>query len=107
MSDLISRKALLETINEHEQGWRKHSEQGELTSYAVGLGLRIAMEAIYEQPTVDAAPVVHGEWKPTGNMEEWYCEEHICSMCSGIMIGTAAFCPDCGAKMDEEGDSSE
>lgn len=53
MSDLISRKALLEAINEHEEEWRKHGEQGELTSYATGLGLRIAMEVIEEQPAVE------------------------------------------------------
>ena len=106
MSDLISKKALLKTMNEHEQGWRKHGEQGELTSYAVGLGLRIAMEAIYEQPTVDAVEVVKckdckhrntencGMWYECGcgSQYSWEYDDGFCSW---------------GAKMDEEGDSSE
>lgn len=52
-SDLINRKALLEAMTEHEQEWRKHGEQGELTSYATGLGLRIAMDVVCQQPAVE------------------------------------------------------
>ena len=61
---------------------------------------------IRDQPTVDAAPVVHGTW------EEWYPQIHMiftgeemlyrCSACTAKYPDVEGFryCPFCGAMMD-------
>ena len=53
---------------------------------------------INEQPTVDAAPVVHGEWiyKVTNNGKMIF----ECSNCKSLIAGRGRFCKECGAKMD-------
>ena len=54
---------------------------------------------VTKAPTVYAVPVVHGRW--IAHDDEWglTCE---CSNChvEGMLYGK--FCPQCGAKMDEE-----
>ena len=63
---------------------------------------------INEMPTIDAVPVVHGEWIRT---DDNICYAHICSVCRKhvrVCIGLrchdcdteANYCPNCGAKMD-------
>ena len=50
---------------------------------------------VAQQPTVEAVPVVHGEW--IGG--KWYKE---CSVCSEVFTPTTTlpnFCPKCGADM--------
>ena len=63
-----------------------------------------------EQPTIEAAPVVHGRWedKPTGRYGQ---QQSWCSACrkhSGIggieKNRHRAYCPNCGARMDGDGD---
>lgn len=61
------------------------------------------LESIDEQPTVDAAPVVHGHWVSDEGDVLFHCSE-----CE-TQISTSwdyddlhwNFCPDCGAKMDK------
>ena len=51
-------------------------------------------------PTVDAVPVRHGKWitKSTGG-EYFDC----CSECGHIELDAPSkYCPNCGARMDEE-----
>ena len=62
-------------------------------------------DLIYE-PTIDAVPVVHGEWV------EWYPPKHMimtgeellyrCSVCDAKYSDVEGYrhCPHCGAKMD-------
>ena len=56
---------------------------------------------IEREPTVDAVEVVHGRWVKNG----W--NDYSCSACRGQFIGHGAFgwkyCPNCGAKMDGDG----
>ena len=55
----------------------------------------VTVEEINEAPTVEAVPVVHGEW--IGG--KWYKE---CSVCSEVFTPTTTlpnFCPKCGADM--------
>lgn len=60
-------------------------------------------------PTVDAVPVVHGEWISVDGTPE--CDEWDCSVCErrltfGELLNAEDvyewnhYCPDCGAKMD-------
>ena len=62
---------------------------------------------IDEQPTVDAVPVVHGDWvekwrfKPNG-IPYHKVGDMECSVCHSDMLGRyySRYCPHCGAKMD-------
>lgn len=62
---------------------------------------------IMKHPTVDAAPVVHGHWVPDtwrGNDVMSGGSMATCSECGRGWLDTRRmrFCPNCGAKMDEE-----
>ena len=54
----------------------------------------------FSVPAADAAPVVHGRWEKGiyGSVH------HICSVCrfEWFATHTTNYCPNCGAKMDEE-----
>ena len=58
-------------------------------------------EYLYELPTADVAPVVHGRWAHLGG-DEWCC-----SVCGFVITTegswdkpTQKYCENCGAKMD-------
>ena len=59
--------------------------------------------AIAGQPTVDAVEVVHGRWvNPYINRYGHPC--HCCSECGfKASYQDKNYCPDCGAKMDGDG----
>ena len=65
-----------------------------------------AKEVISEAPTVDAVEVVHGRWIVKG--QDVFCSH--CDKESGHnQWGASAFsdyCPNCGAKMDGDGNDS-
>ena len=68
-------------------------------------GLIAAAEAIDEMPTIEAEPVKHGRWiKPTKINGRNFSIPH-CSVCEDVPCGVnenTHYCPNCGAKMDEE-----
>lgn len=58
-------------------------------------------------PTADVAPVVHAHW--IKKIHEWDLgdppydyTDFTCSKCKIRVQNKTSFCPDCGAKMDEE-----
>lgn len=58
---------------------------------------------IDEQPTVDAVPVVHGDWvdgRPYVNSRWKVCS--VCHQTAPEPHGGYNYCPNCGAKMDLE-----
>ena len=56
-------------------------------------------KAINNATVIDAEPVRHGHWIDRGYMKVGY---H-CSLCGGYVIaGKEKYCPNCGAKMDED-----
>ena len=59
---------------------------------------------IDEAPTVDAVEVVHGRWIfGTSNHREWMkCSECLVSQ---TPTGVFSYCPNCGAKMDGDGNA--
>ena len=88
MSDLISREALIDSLYSCEE------LKGRKTIEAVA-------KTIMEQPTVEAIPVVHGEWIDIREFSKDVpkCK---CSICGYIHIGLESdsnFCPNCGAGM--------
>ena len=88
MDDLISRKALIDYVKAWQIGC------------GVGHDQKTFINAIVEQPTVEAKPVVYGEWK-------YSRKENIatCKNCSyEHYLGTyhqyaTNFCPNCGSDM--------
>ena len=49
-------------------------------------------------PTVDAVEVVHGRWRFRKNWDLFVCSE-----CSHESSNYSNYCPNCGAKMDGDG----
>ena len=58
-----------------------------------------------QQPTVDAEPVKHGKWlKAYGDHEAFGIRPfyRYCSCCNESTVFPYNYCPNCGARMDEE-----
>lgn len=58
---------------------------------------------IDEEPTVDAVPVRHGKWifNPKDAIEMMFTLPK-CSECGAESVDGGNYCPNCGARMDEE-----
>ena len=67
--------------------------------------LKQTISDIGNQPTVDAEPIKHGRWTRPRRPKTY---ERFCSCCGEKSwycgTGDYAYCPDCGAKMDEVSD---
>lgn len=63
-------------------------------------GIDEAMEIIKNAPTVEAKPVVHAHWEYLGVSAGKRI--YRCTNCKAEICGTANFCKECGAQMDEE-----
>lgn len=77
MSDLISRAETLSILSNLNSAW-------------------VGYEKVSRLPTIDAVPVVHGEWKRShSNWGE-------CSACGehNKYLKRWNYCPNCGARMD-------
>lgn len=62
-----------------------------------------ALQMVKDAPTVEAIPVVHGEWERISNRPKTYIRR--CSVCSRESYTCFSsrdynFCPWCGARMD-------
>ena len=58
----------------------------------------------HEEPAVDAEPVKHGEWMPISSNKKWI-DVSKCSVCGkqySLYPLDYNYCPNCGARMDEE-----
>lgn len=63
------------------------------------------LDALHNIPAADAVPVVHGKWKMVGADKRGRGGIFVCSACDKCSAFTCDYCPNCGAKMDEEGDA--
>ena len=85
------------------------------TDFTDGLqhGLKLAIELAEETPIADAEPIRHGHWeKSKDDNDRWRC-----SRCGNVYIGfngihstfaeICYYCPNCGAKMDDEVEEDE
>ena len=70
-------------------------------------------KTVKDMPTVEAEPVRHGRWVETDETEEFYGFLSQCTNCGKLSLvydndpevpeyGATHYCPNCGAKMDEE-----
>ena len=68
--------------------------------------MMMTLETINNATTIEAEPVRHGKWKRSGKWGRVYR----CNQCGnyldfdGVNVGrgSANFCPNCGARMDED-----
>ena len=60
---------------------------------------------IDDAPAVDAEEVVHGRWRGETEEEQPHIalRRIVCSVCDGKAFGRGNYCPNCGAKMDGDG----
>lgn len=97
MAEYINREAAVKAFNNFDAGRAASTHSTLLTPEEFA-------EYLYELPAADVAPVVHGRW----------IEDHDylkCPECSVMVkwdftffdIGDWNYCPNCGAKMDLEG----
>lgn len=101
MTEYIERDKIFST-------WRSMPAPASITSLSA---------AIHQTPAADVAPVRHGKWESVKN-PQWPAHSHDkCSVCGwwntknalcydgGYKPGHSLnFCPNCGAKMDGEGE---
>ena len=72
-------------------------------------GLELAVGLLLNEPTVDAVEVAHGRWIEKLTPIEW-CEDDAdiiweCSLCECRHFADSNYCPNCGAKMDGDGNA--
>ena len=107
--DLISRKVLLEELDECEKLVRKLMANVD-DEAEINVTLSAVRKFVNNRPGVDAEPVRHGTWE--------MCRKTIktdfatltgtyptCSLCGHAEFGmdkSTPYCPNCGAKMDGE-----
>ena len=104
MGDLISRKALLEKLDECEKLVRKLTANVDDKDEMIAT-LSVVSKFVNNQHGVDAEPVRHGRWGTyhiTGydGLHPTYTVP--CSACAYEAIFTYRYCPHCGARMDGE-----
>ena len=63
--------------------------------------MRDVTKSIKNAPTVDAVEVVHGRWIAYGGNQ--YTRISQCTNCCAKYDFMSNYCPNCGAKMDGEG----
>ena len=62
--------------------------------------VEIARKAVINAPTVDAVEVVHGRWLEGNSRQP-------CSVCRYRGMKSWNYCPNCGAKMDGDGNGNK
>ena len=99
---LIDADALLEKLSRMIDYCQDNKLEDEMSAlFQVG-------DAVMDCPTVDAVEVVHGYW-----IEHEYAEEengllvsnYECSACHSWERDEGYYCPNCGAKMDGDGNA--
>ena len=99
MSDYISREAAIEAVRE-EFGCEtcNGSNIGTICTFC-DVGQAILL--IKNIPSADVEQVVHGRKIEDGDIGVFY----LCSLCGECLPYGANYCPNCGAKMDLEGEN--
>lgn len=91
MAEYIEREATLNVLrNLGNRDYRR--EKGTIMD-----AMKVIMHSAYT-PTADVAEVKHGKWTSNG------LRNPQCSLCRNYNIEKSRFCPNCGARMDGEGE---
>lgn len=97
MAEYIKREAALEICEtEYQERLRMLDYCGDTVAWNIG-------HAINAIPPADVAPVVHGRWVPFHS--EAAGDIQYCSACEIGFDAKMDYCPNCGAKMDGDGNA--
>ena len=91
---LIDADALKERYYESMKELLKATGAAEITDNAVSL--LCGSSLIIDAPTIEAEPVRHGKW-----ITAWYDSRPLCSECGKFGDERTDYCPNCGAKMED------
>ena len=102
MDDYISREALIDRLSKNLSA----CNPGTFSEMCYA----DAIETVKHLPAADVAPVRHGRCKKSDGKDEWYTYYYTCVECGANMMVADSdyhdvspnYCPNCGAKMDEE-----
>ena len=94
MAEYIEREAVMKTVKDGN-----HSDSGR--SMADLTSLR---EVLEDTPTADVSEVKHGKWRYIPHYNGFYDCAYICNVCKKISLEKGNYCPNCGARMDGEGE---
>ena len=95
MAEYIKREAALNICQkEYEDCLKMHDYCGDSVAWNIG-------GAIKGLPAADVAPVVHGKWYHTGEVE-WSCTNcgNVIATKDSWECPTKQYCDECGARMD-------
>ena len=115
MSDLISTPELIDwlrgkkyiTVDETSDIMSEDFENKHQWELSRNCFINDAIKHIQEQPTIEAEPVVHGEWiRPTMINGVNFDIPH-CSVCRTVPCDEGKYCPNCGAKMKGANDDRQ
>ena len=88
-----------EVMQRNEEAFRK-AQANPAENLVSVIQYHTVKEMVSSSPTVDAVPVVHGQWIETPS----FAPEYECSECGQSYewweVSEAHYCPNCGAKMD-------
>lgn len=106
MRKLIDPKRLIMHLNDWmfaegcEEGWN-YDKNKVVPDYerqqAIYDTIQQCIDAVFDQPVVDAEPVRHGHWELIDREEP---RRYGCSQCKRMVWHEENYCPNCGAKMD-------
>jgi hypothetical protein len=97
MTRLIDANALKESVHAHDYVLKDCLNSTDKGMFTVGI-----MQAIDEQPTIDAEPVRHGKWIFESIRGHAVMT---CSECCKVQDGQTlcfTYCPNCGCRMDKD-----
>jgi hypothetical protein len=104
---LIDADALMKVIREHDYPLRSHFNSTDNGMFTIGV-----QQAVDDAPTIDAVPMVRGEWKRGREFSSYprvpfIGDAYYCSNCEEEAYWDTdygqqlfGFCPNCGAKME-------
>ena len=93
---MANKKRLIDANAMHKFVEEKVAEGKDGWANGVPYEWAYALTAVDLQPTVDAVEVVHGRW-----LRHW--NNYICDACNDYAWLKYNYCPNCGAKMDGDG----
>ena len=99
---LIDANKLLEELGEEPLVWSGLEEEIQARN-----DWRMFKNLVESQPTVDAVEVVHGRWEEDKPPKHYIFTGvnviYRCSECNNRFVHDTHYCPNCGAKMDGDG----